>query len=183
MAYNSPITSSTNFGVMEVGSNLTSAAGVVNIPQSVATSANPTFATLTSTGAVTDSGNRVITGLVAGTNVTITGTAPNLTINATATTTPTVATRLVSISGPIFTADYYVGVTAVSPITLTLPAGVQGAQYVVKSEFSNLGNVLIVGNTILDTVEGLALPLGFTLSAAANASATLIFRGTNWNVV
>ena len=181
MAYNSPLTSSTNFGVMEVGTNLTVVAGVVNIPQSVATTANPTFATLTSTGAVTDTGNRVITTLTAGTNITITGTAPSLTINATA--TPAVATRLVAITGPVLTTDYYVGVVAVAPVTLTLPAGVNGDEYVIKSEFGNLGDVLIVGNTILETVEGLASPLGFTLAFAANASATLIFRGTNWNVV
>ena len=181
MAYNTPLASATQFGVVEVGSNIDVVAGVIDLPQSVATTANPTFATLTSTGAVTDTGNRVITTLTAGTNITITGTAPSLTINAAI--APNVPTRLVAATGPILTTDYYVGVIAVVPVTLTLPAGVAGDEYVVKSEFGNLGNVTIVGNTIADTVEGLVSPAGFTLAFAANASATLIFRGTNWNVI
>lgn len=181
MAYNTPPASKTSYGVVEVGTNIDVVSGVIDLPQSVAITANPTFATVTSTGAVTDTGNRVITTLTAGTNITITGTAPSLTINATA--TPAVATRLVAVSGPILTTDYYVGVVAVAPVTLTLPVGVDGDEYVVKSEFGNLGNVTIVGNVVGETVEGLASPAGFVLAFAANASATLIFRGTNWNVV
>lgn len=180
MAYNTPLASTTNFGVVEVGTNIDVVAGVIDLPQSVATTANPTFATVTSTGAVTDSGNRVITTLTAGTGITITGAAPSLTINATA--TPAVATRLVAVTGPILTTDYYVGVVAVAPVTLTLPAGTDGDSYVVKSEFGNLGNVTVVGAGA-DTVEGIASPAGFVLAFASNASATLIFRGTNWNVV
>ena len=181
MAFNTPLASKTNFGVVEVGINIDVVAGVVDLPQSVATTANPTFATVTSTGAVTDTGNRVITTLTAGTGITITGAAPSLTINAIA--TPPVATRLVAATGPILNTDYYVGVIAAAPVVLTLPAGVAGDEYVIKSEFGNLGNITIVGNTVLETVEGLVSPAGFTLAFAANASATLIFRGTNWNVV
>ena len=181
MAYNTPLASATQFGVVEVGTNINVVAGVIDLPQSVATTANPTFATVTSTGAVTDTGNRVITTLTAGTGITITGVAPSLTINADA--TPLVPTRLVAVSGPVLTTDYYVGVIGVAPVTLTLPAGVAGDEYVIKSEFGNLGNVTIVGNAVADTVEGLVTPAGFVLAFAANASATLIFRGTNWNVV
>ena len=181
MAYNTPLASKTNFGVVEVGTNVDVTSGVIDLPQSVSITANPTFATLTSTGAVTDTGNRVITTLTAGTGITITGAAPSLTINATA--TPPVATRLVAVTGPVLTTDYYVGVIAVAPVVLTLPAGVAGDEYVIKSEFGNLGNVTIVGNAVGETVEGLVTPAGFTLAFASNASATLIFRGTNWNVV
>lgn len=105
---------------------------------------------------------------------------PTLTINATA--TPAVATRLVAVTGPILTTDYYVGVVAVAPVTLTLPVGTDGDSYVVKSEFGNLGNVTVVGAGA-DTVEGIASPAGFVLAFASNASGTFIFRGTNWNVV
>lgn len=180
MAYNTPLASTTNFGVVEVGTNIDVVNGVIDLPQSVATTANPTFATVTSTGAVTDTGNRVITTLTAGTNITITGTAPSLTINATA--TPLVATRLVAVTGPVLTTDYYVGVVAVAPVTLTLPAGVDGDEYIIKSEFGNLGNVTVVGAGA-DTVEGIASPAGFVLAFASNASGTFVFRGTNWNVV
>jgi len=181
MSYNTPLSSKTQYGVVEVGTNINVTNGVIDLPQSVATTANPTFATVTSTGAITDTGNRVLTGLTAGTNITITGTAPNLTINATG--TPVVPTVLVAASGPILPTDYYVGVVAAAPITLTLPAGVNGDQYVVKSEFGNLGNVTVVGNVVGETVEGLVSPAGFVLNFVSNASATFIFRGTNWNVV
>ena len=180
MAYNTPLASTTNFGVVEVGTNIDVVAGVIDLPQSVATTANPTFATVTSTGAVTDTGNRVLTTLTAGTNITITGVAPSLTINAI--DTPVVPTRLVAVTGPVLTTDYYVGVVAAGPVTLTLPAGVAGDQYVIKSEFANVGDVTVVAAGA-DTVEGLVAPAGFVLAAASNASGTFIFRGTNWNVV
>ena len=180
MAYNTPLASKTGYGVVEVGTNIDVVNGVIDLPQSVATTANPTFATVTSTGAVTDTGNRVITTLTAGTNITITGSAPSLTINATA--TPLVATRLVAVTGPVLTTDYYIGVVAVAPVTLTLPPGVDGDEYVIKSEFGNLGNVTVVGAGA-DTVEGIASPAGFVLAFASNASGTFVFRGTNWNVV
>lgn len=181
MSYNTPLASTTNFGVVEVGTNIDVVAGVIDLPQSVAVTANPTFATVTSTGAVTDTGNRVITTLTAGTNITITGVAPSLTINATP--TPLVSTRLVAVSGPVLTTDYYIGVVAVAPITLTLPAGVDGDEYVIKSEVGNLGNVTVVGNVVGETVEGIVSPAGYVLAFAANASGTFIFRGTNWNLV
>ena len=180
MAYNTPLASKTGYGVVEVGTNIDVVNGVIDLPQSVATTANPTFATVTSTGAVTDTGNRVITTLTAGTNITITGSAPSLTINATA--TPLVATRLVAVTGPVLTTDYYIGVIAVAPVTLTLPAGVDGDEYVIKSEFGNLGNVTVVGAGA-DTVEGIASPAGLVLAFVSNASGTFVFRGTNWNVV
>lgn len=181
MSYNTPLASTTNFGVVEVGTNIDVVAGVIDLPQSVATTANPTFATVTSTGAITDTGNRVITTLTAGTNITITGVAPSLTINATA--TPAVATRLVAVTGPVLTTDYYIGVVAVAPVTLTLPAGTDGDEYVIKSEVGNLGNVTVVGNVVGETVEGIISPAGYVLAFAANASGTFIFRGTNWNLV
>lgn len=181
MAYNTPLSSKSQYGVVEVGTNINVTNGVIDLPQSVATTANPTFATVTSTGAVTDSGNRVLTGLTAGTNISITGTAPNLTINATG--TPLLPTRLVAATGPILTTDYYIGVIAAAPVTLSLPIGVDGDEYVVKSEVGNLANVTVVGNSVVDTVEGFVLPAGYVLNFATNASATFVFRGTNWNVV
>ena len=180
MAYNSPISSKTNFGVVEVGTNIDVVAGVVNIPQSVATTANPTFATLTSTGAITDTGNRVITTLTAGTNITITGTAPSLTINSSA--TPAVATVLIDETDSPYAAlatDYYIGVNGTTAVTIDLPAGTDGDTYVIKSETGNASDITISPNGI-ETIEGLG---SFTILAVTIGSVTLIFRGTNWNAV
>lgn len=182
MSYNSPLASKTSYGVVEVGTNINVTAGVIDLPQSVATTANPTFATVTSTGAVTDTGNRVITTLTAGTNITITGAAPSLTINASS--TPSVATTLITSVQSPYTAlasDYYIGVLdlVAAPVTINLPAGIAGETYVIKSEVGNTGNVTIVPN-LLETIEGGA---NFPILAATNGSVTLVFRGTNWNAV
>ena len=182
MSYNSPLASKTGYGVVEVGTNIDVASGVIDLPQSVATTANPTFATVTSTGAVTDTGNRVITTLTAGTNVTITGAAPSLTINASA--TPAISTTLISSAQSPYTAlasDYYIGVLDIllTPVVINLPAGVDGDTYVIKSEVGNTGNITINPN-LIETIEGAA---SFQILAVTNGSVTLVFRGTNWNAV
>lgn len=182
MAYNSPLASKTNYGVVEVGTNISVAAGIVDIPQSVATTANPTFATLTSTGAVTDTGNRVLTTLTAGTNITITGTAPSLTINSSS--NPSVATTLISnLQTPysVSLTDYYIGVLTLLavPIIINLPTGTAGDMYIIKSEVGNTGDITI-NPVLLQTIEGGA---SFSILASTNGSVTLVFRGTNWNVV
>lgn len=182
MAYNSPLASKTAYGVVEVGTNLNVVSGVIDIPQSVATTATPTFGTVTSTGAVTDTGNRVLTSLTAGTNITITGVAPALTINSSS--TPAVATTVITSAVSPYTAlatDYYIGVLDIlaTPVVINLPAGIAGETYVIKSEAGNTGNITIVPN-LLETVEGGA---NFPILAVTNGSATLVFRGTNWNAV
>ncbi len=180
MAYNTPVASKTKYGVVEVGTNIDVAAGVIDLPQSVATTADVIFNSVTSTTAVTDSGNRVITTLTAGTNITITGTAPSLTINASS--TPSYSTVLVSEGDSpytVLTSDYYIGVSATNPVSIDLPAGTDGDTYIIKSEAGNAGDVTINPNGG-DTIEGAA---SFTILAATDGSVTVIFRGTNWNIV
>lgn len=180
MAYNTPLASTTNFGVVEVGTNIDVVAGVIDLPQSVATTANPTFATLTSTGAVTDTGNRVITTLTAGTNITITGVAPSLTINASA--TPAFATVAISEADSPYAAlatDYYIGVDGTTAVVIDLPAGTDGETYVIKSEATSTSDITINPNGA-ETIENTA---SFGILAVTSGSVTLIFRGTNWNAV
>lgn len=180
MSYSTPTASKTKFGVVEIGTNIDVVTGVIDIPQSVSITATPTFATLTSTGAVTDSGNRVITTLTAGTNITITGTAPSLTINASA--TPAVATKLIANIDTPYTAlgtDYYIGVIATVAMTINLPAGTAGDTYIIKSEAGNIGNITINPNGA-ETIEG---GPAFIILAITDGSVTLLFRGTNWNAV
>ena len=180
MAYNTPLASKTGFGVVEVGTNIDVVAGVIDLSQSVATTANPTFATLTSTGAVTDTGNRVITTLTAGTNITITGVAPSLTINASS--TPVFATVVIDETDSPYTAlssDYYIGVDGTTAVTVDLPAGSDGDTYIIKSEATSTSDITINPNGA-ETIENAA---SFGILAVTAGSVTLIFRGTNWNAV
>jgi len=185
MAYNSPIASKTNYGVVEIGTNIDVTTGVIDLPQSVATTATVTFDVINGTtsingGDLFDNTNRVLTGLTAGTNITITGTAPNLTINAS--NTPAVATKLISQVDSPYTAlatDYYIGVVANAAVTINLPVGIAGDTYVIKSEVGNTGDITINPNGT-ETIENVA---SYSILAVTDGSVTLIFRGTNWNVV
>jgi len=185
MSYNTPLASKTKYGIVEVGTNIDVTTGVIDIPQNVATTATVTFDVINGTtsingGNVFDNTNRVLTGLTAGTNITITGTAPNLTINAS--NTPAVATKLISqVDSPYttLTTDYYIGVVANAPVIINLPVGTAGDTYVIKSEVGNTGNITINPNGV-QTIENVA---SYSILAVTDGSVTLIFRGTNWNVV
>jgi hypothetical protein len=180
MAFNTPVASKTKFGVVEVGTNIDVTNGVIDLPQSVALTADVTFDTVTSTGAVTDTGNRVITTLTAGTNITITGVAPSLTINASS--TPAYSVIGIDETDSPYTAlasDYYIGVLATAAVTIDLPAGTDGDSYVIKSEAGNTGDITINPNGI-ELIEGLA---SFTIPYVTDGSITIIFRSNNWNIV
>lgn len=210
MSYLNPTASTTQFGVVEVGSNINVTAGVISIPQSVATTATPTFATLTSTGAITDTGNRVVTSvtptagtgisitgvttggpaaaltitnsgvtsIIAGTNITVSGGTGAVTISTTG--APLINTTITA--GPAYLAlatDTYIGVNSILPVTITLPAGINGKTYTIKDELGvGSGAITIVPN-LIETIDSAinyvtVLPFG---------SVSIIFRGTNWNVI
>lgn len=134
MAYNSPLTSTTNYGVVKVGSNITVTNGVISVV-----------------------GNE------------------------------TVNTQLVNNAASPYTLDsagttpnYYLGVVGTgAAITINLTAGTNGRTVVVKSEAGQTSDITIVPNGA-ETIENVA---SYTILAATDGSITLIFRGTNWNVV
>lgn len=185
MAYNTPLASKTTYGIVEVGANVDVTVGVIDIPQNIETTSTVTFDVVNATtsvngGELFDSTNRVLTTLVAGTNITITGSAPTLTINASS--TPSVATTVISEADSPYTptaTDYYIGVIAAAPVTINLPTGADGDVYIIKSEVTNTGDITVVpslGETIENTVS-------YIILAVTDGSITIVFRGTNWNVV
>lgn len=185
MSYLNPAASTTNFGVVEIGANIDVVSGVIDIPQSIDTTDTVTFDVVNATTAVNggdifDNANRVITSLIAGTNISITGVAPTLTINSSA--TPDVATTLITAADTPYAAlatDYYIGVSSAVAMTINLPAGQDGDTYIIKDELGiGSGPITIVPNGA-ETIEGAAN----YVSAIPLASVTFIFRGTNWNAV
>jgi hypothetical protein len=210
MSYLNPTASTTQFGVVEVGSNIDVTTGVISIPQSVATTATPTFATLTSTGAITDTGNRVITSvtptagtgisitgvttggpaaaltitnsgvtsIIAGTNITVSGGTGAVTISTSG--APLISTTVTP--GPAYLAlatDEYIGVNSLVAVTITLPAGINGKSYIIKDELGPGSGAITIVPNLIETIDSAinyvtALPFG---------SVSLVFRGTNWNVI
>ena len=79
----------------------------------------------------------------------------------------------------VLATDYYIGVVATAPVIINLPVGIAGDTYVIKSEVGNTGNITINPNGV-QTIENVA---SYSILAVTDGSVTLIFRGTNWNVV
>jgi hypothetical protein len=134
MAYNSPLTSTTNYGVVKVGSNITVTNGVISVV-----------------------GNE------------------------------TVNTQLVNNAASPYTLDsagttpnYYLGVVGTgAAIAINLTAGVDGRTVVIKSEAGQTSDITVTPNGA-ETIENAA---SYTILAATDGAITLVFRGTNWNVI
>jgi len=129
MAYNSPISSTTQYGVVKIGAGIDVANGVISVSEGVIST------------------------------VLVNNAASPYTVTAT---------------------DYYIGVVGTGvAITVNLPVGVAGRTLIIKSEAGQLSDVNIVPNGA-QTIENAA---GYQILAASDGSVTLVFRGTNWNVV
>lgn len=134
MAYNSPLASTTGYGVVKVGNGIDVTNGVISVVGNgtvnthVVNNANSPY--------TLDSG----------------GTTPN----------------------------YYLGVVGTgAAIVINLTAGTEGRVVVIKSEAGQTSDITINPNGA-ETIENGA---SYTMLAATDGSVTLIFSGTNWNVV
>lgn len=134
MAYNSPLASTTSYGVVKVGANISVTNGIISVV-----------------------GNE------------------------------TVNTHLVNNAASPYTLDsagttpnYYLGVVGTgAAITINLTAGVDGRVVVIKSEAGQTSDITITPNGA-ETIENAA---SYTILAATDGAVTLVFRGTNWNVI
>lgn len=134
MAFNSPLSSTTNYGVVKVGSGVNVTNGVISV-------------------------------------------VGNGTVN----------TKLVNNAASPYTLDsagatpnYYLGVVGTgAAISILLTAGTEGRVVVIKSEAGQTSDFTITPNGA-ETVENAA---SYTILAATDGAVTLIFSGTNWNVV
>lgn len=134
MAFNSPLASTTGYGVVKVGANISVTNGIISVV-----------------------GNE------------------------------TVNTHLVNNAASPYTLDsagttpnYYLGVVGTGAvITINLTAGVDGRVVVIKSEAGQTSDITVTPNGA-ETIENAA---SYTILAATDGAVTLVFRGTNWNVI
>ncbi len=231
MSYLFPEGSTTEPGVVEVGSNIDVLDGVISIPQSVATTANITFNDINADGDLNvagiiesisnittianiygaelfDNTKRVITtvtptagsgisvtsltgtgptssftvnntgvlSLTAGTGITLSGSTGNITVSATG--ADVLNTVGVTANYTATATDEYIGVDSTSLVTITLPVGVNGRQYIIKEEHgSGTGKVNVQGSGS-EKIDGSSFK-----QLSANASLTVVFRASQWRVI
>ena len=231
MSYLFPEGSTTERGVLEVGSNINVLDGIISIPQSVDPAADITFVNITANGnvnvagiiesigsittvgdvsatAVYDNQNRVITDVkpLAGNGISITSltsTGPNavFTVNNTGVLSLTAgsgitlsgATGIITVSATgadflntigvttNYTAtatDEYIGVNSTTLVTITLPVGIAGRQYIIKEERGNGTGKVNVQGSALETIDGSPFK-----QLTANASLTVVFRAGAWRII
>lgn len=232
MSYLFPEGSTTERGVVEVGSNINVLDGVISIPQSVDPSADITFENITANsnvnvaGNVTvignidalsgnisgfnlfDNTNRVITSvtpssgdgisitsltsdgpsasftvnntgvlsLIAGTGITLSGSTGNITVSTTG--ADLLNTIGVTSNYTATATDEYIGVNSTSLVTITLPTGIKGRQYIIKEERGTGTGKVNVQGTALETIDGSPFK-----QLTANASLTVVFRAGAWRII
>lgn len=225
MSYLFPEGSTTERGVVEVGSNINVLDGVISIPQSVDPTADITFVNVTANGDISiagntvslgdisaaklfDDSNRVVTSVTPGagngislTAVTSSGPATSFTVNNTGVLSLTAGTGItlsgstgnitVSATGADFLntigvttnytatdTDEYIGVNSTSLVTVTLPVGVDGRQYIIKEERgSGTGKVNVQGSNS-EKIDNSPFK-----QLTANASLTVVFRAGQWRII
>jgi hypothetical protein len=134
MAFNSPLASTTSYGVVKAGSGVNVTNGVISVV------GNGTVNT------------QVVNNVNSPYTLDSAGATPN----------------------------YYLGVVGTgAAITINLTAGTEGRVVVIKSEAGQTSDITIVPNGA-ETIENVA---SYPILAATDGSVTLVFSGTNWNVV
>ena len=225
MSYLFPEGSTTERGVVEVGSNINVLDGVISIPQSVDPTADITFNDVNvngdvniagdtlslgsiSAGNIFDNTNRVVTSVtpsagagISLSTVTATGPSTSFTVNNTGVLSLTAGQGItlsgstgnitVSTTGADFLntvgvttnytatdTDEYIGVDSTSLVTITLPVGVNGRQFIVKEEHgTGTGKVNVQGSNS-EKIDGSPFK-----QLTANASLTVVFRAGTWRII
>jgi hypothetical protein len=213
MSYLFPIGSTTETGVLEVGSNINVLDGIISIPQSIETTANVAFNNITANGSVSgsslyDNSKRVITtvtptsgpgisltgitsagptasfvvnntgvlSLTAGAGITLSSSTGNITVSATG--ADIMNTTGVTTNYTATDTDEYIGVNSTTLVTITLPPGINGRQYIIKEERgAGTGKVNVQGSNS-ETVDGSPFK-----QLTANASLTVVFRAGQWRII
>lgn len=120
--------------------------------------------------------NTGVLSLIAGTGITISGSTGNITVSATG--ADFLNTTGVTSNYTATATDEYIGVNSTSLVTVTLPLGVDGRQYIIKEERgSGTGKVNVQG-TSSEKIDGSSFK-----QLTANASITVVFRAGQWRVI
>lgn len=119
-------------------------------------------------GFLLENGNRVLTGLTAGTGISVTGSAPNLTVTAT-------SGGVTSVSGTSnqITVTPTSGATVVSlPAAITFPGSIATANAVTYNSGASISSDALVGTTYTSCSGSVASPTTVSVPASGSVTAT-----------
>lgn len=205
MSYLSSAASTVEYGVIQVGSNINVTDGVISIAQDLSPNADLVFNSVEVTSNLTLAGNSVITGiapaagagisitdidtvgpntgftvvntgvlsLLAGPGVSLTANTGNITISTTG--ADFLNTTSTGISYTASATDEYIGSTASSAITITLPPGTAGRVYTIKDEIGGSPKITVVGSNS-QKIDG----RNSYLIEIRYQSISLVFRNNGW---
>ena len=118
-----------------------------------------------------------VTSLIAGDGITLSSNTGDITISASG--ADLLDTTLVNSNYTATANDEYIGVNSANLVTITLPTGIAGRQYIIKDEFgTGFGTIDVVGTggQLIDGSTPYSLLIPYS-------SITVVFRGTQWHVV
>lgn len=209
MSYLSGATSTSEYGVVQVGNYISVLDGIISLEQDVGPTSNVMFNSLDVAGALTSNGNLVVTSVTpsSGNGISLSsvvtgGTAASFRINNTGVLSLTAgpgitvsgATGNITISStgadPLnvygtntsYTAtstDEYIGVFSVAAVTITLPTGVTGRVYYIKDEYGQGSGKITISPQTGEKIDG---KNNYVISVPYQCVA-MVFRAGQWRII
>lgn len=209
MSYLSQPTTTSSFGVVQIGSNIDVVDGIISVPQYLSSTSSVVFAEVNVTGELLSYGQQVVTSVspdagpgISLTNVVSTGTATSFTINNTGVLSVTAGSGVsiststgnitISATGADLIAVYgtstnytatgddeYIGVSSVAPVTISLPTGIPGRVYTIKDEYGQGSGKITVSPVVGELIDG---KINYIISVPYQSIST-VFRAGQWRII
>lgn len=208
MSYLAEPTTTSTYGVVQIGDYLNVADGVISLPQDINTTSNVTFNGVFA-DELYDNGNRVVTEVTpiaaAGigiSSVVSVGTATSFVVTNTGVLSLTAGTGisittstgnitinsfgadLINVYGTTtsYTAtlsDEYIGVSSAAAVTITLPSGIDGRVYTIKDEYGQGSGKI----TIQPQIGVLVDKKTNYIISVPNQSVSVVYRAGGWWII
>jgi hypothetical protein len=209
MSYLAEQTTKDGYGVVRVGDYIVVDEGIITLEQDVSPNASVNFVNLDVANNLYADGNLVITSVTpsAGnginlSNVTTTGYEATFTIENTGVlslnagpgisltantgiiTVSATGADLISVYGTTtsYTAtanDEYIGVFSASPVTISLPVGINGRVYYIKDEYGQGSGKITIDPNGSETIDGKAT---YVISVPYQCVG-IVFRAGQWRII
>jgi len=208
MSYLSQPSSTTDYGLVVVGSHINVNDGIISLDQDLSPIANVSFNSVDAAEITVDGSNVVtsvtpsagdgiqisslnstgydVTFTVINTGVLSLTAGPGISLsNSTGNiTVSSIGADLIAVKGVTssYTAtlnDEYIGVYSANAVTITLPIGVDGRVYIIKDEYGRDGGKITVQPQPSESIDN---KKNYVISVA-NQSVQVVFRAGQWRII